>query len=179
MTLTIDFGCTKQEIISQAESNKCKYVLIWHDHYYANSGFYWKSISDFANIPYFHWNTLPEDRGAIKVIITDVDIENLYQLGKKIENEILTLYYSKQNTHSKAVQRYGIEKTIDGRWSIKNPKYIEVKTHNNKIRTYCKRINNKINKQINQLMIQLKDYLFVDDILLPNYDTRIYYLLNS
>lgn len=40
--------------------------------------------------------------------------------------------------------------TIDGRWSIKNPKYVEAKKHNDKINEFINEKRKEIDKEIKQ-----------------------------
>jgi hypothetical protein len=159
---TIDFGTSKTEIVRIAREIGAKYVIEWHDHYRGNSKGYYRTIDELEKSNHFNWNEMPDDRGAINIILTDKDVPTMIEERGKIIYQLERLRWERMHEiDHKAYKRYGGKKWIDGRWSIKNPKYIEAEEHNAKIRNYCIRQYRRIDKSIKELKEQLKHYNLV------------------
>ena len=159
---TIDFGTSKQEIVRIAREIGAKYVIEWHDHYRGNSKGYYRTIDEFEKSNHFHWNEMPDDRGAVLVVLTDADVPTLIEERKEITLKLENLRWLRdRKIYKDATKMYGEKRTIDGRWSIKNPKYIEAKKHNEKINEFINEKRKEIDKEIKEQKDKLQQYNLV------------------
>lgn len=158
---TIDFGTSKTEIIKIAREIGAKYIIEWHDHYRGNAKGLYRTVDEFEKSNYFSWNEGMEDRGAVLVILTDADVPTLIEERKEIVRKLENLRFEYKSAYDKAAMYYGGTKKIDGRWSVKNPKYIAAKEHNDIILNKCKEIKCNLEHFIERLQNRLKEYNLV------------------
>lgn len=110
-------GLSQQAIVEEARKHGAKWVVVWTDHYRGNSKGYYQSVENFAKSNVFHWNDIPEDRGAVQVILTDEDVpamvEQKTELGEQLRR--MQLEYDRIEREAPAKEH------IDGRWGKNNP----------------------------------------------------------
>lgn len=158
---TIDFGTSKTEIVKIAREIGAKYVIEWHDHYRGNAKGLYRTVDEFEKSNYFSWNEGMDDRGAVSVVLTDADVPTLIEKRKEIIRKLENLRFEYNSAYDKAALYYGGTKKIDGRWSIKNPKYIEAKKHNEKINEFIHEKRKEIDKEIKEQKDKLQQYNLV------------------
>lgn len=159
---TIDFGTSKTEIIKIAREIGAKYVIEWHDHYRGNAKGLYRTVDEFEKSNYFSWNEGMDDRGAVSVVLTDADVPTLIEERKEITLNLEYLRWLRERkVYKDATKMYGEKRAIDGRWSIKNPKYIEAKKHNDKINEFINEKRKEIDKEIKEQKDKLQQYNLV------------------
>lgn len=159
---TIDFGTSKTEIVKIARETGAKYVIEWHDHYRGNAKGYYRTIDELEKSNHFSWNIFPDDRGATNIILTDQDVPTMIEERGRIICQLERLRWERMHEiDHKAYKKYGSKKWIDGRWSIKNPKYIEAKKHNEKINEFINEKRKEIDKEIKEQKDKLQQYNLV------------------
>lgn len=110
-------GLSQQAIVEEARKHGAKWVVVWTDHYRGNSKGYYQSVENFAKSNVLHWNDIPEDRGAVQVILTDEDVPAMVaqktELGEQLRR--MQLEYDRIEREAPAKEH------IDGRWGKNNP----------------------------------------------------------
>ena len=155
MRKQIEFLTPTKKIVELAKKNNAKYVVIWNDHYRGNSKGFYKNIDSLEKTG-MRWNVMPDDRGAIKVFITDENVPELIEQRRIITHELERLRFEKSQNDRKAAETLGYPDTwIDGRWSEKNPKYIQVMENKKRISELVKKWTKKQDKKMQELQNEL------------------------
>lgn len=81
MLLYVENKSTQQQIYQFAKEVGAKWIVVNSDHYHGNNKGYYQDVESFRSSKVFHWNNNPDDRGAISVYVTDIDILQLYPYG--------------------------------------------------------------------------------------------------
>lgn len=161
MKKNIKFGLSHDDIFKEMKKYNACYIVVWCDHFAGNNKGYFQTIEKFEKTSVFKWNEVENDRGATSVWITDEDVPAMINERNSILELLRKLDISRIQVDKKVLEEYGCRMNIDGRWSEKNPKYIDAKKHNDFLYLTIKERVAKIDSQIDDFRKKLKETDFV------------------
>lgn len=140
----------QQDIVSEARSKAAKWIVFFIDHYKANGKGYYQSVDNFAKSKVFRWCDGPDDRGAIKVYLTDENIPALISERKALIDQFNLILY----------RRYPVDdisiKKIDHRMKLTNPIRLKAERHNEHMRSLLSIRKAEWEKKLSLLREQIK-----------------------
>lgn len=149
MLLYVEKKSSQEQIYQFAKEVGAKWIVVNSDHYHGNNKGYYQDVESFRSSKVFYWNINPDDRGAISVYVTDIDIPASVSRRTALQREISRLDYEFQLSMKKVETDYPLQK-IDRRWGEKNPKRIAVEEkraeRHQVIEKVCDEYNRKIEK---------------------------------
>lgn len=160
MLLYVENKSTQQQIYQFAKEVGAKWIVVNSDYYHGNNKGYYQDVESFRSSKVFHWNNNPDDRGAISVYVTDIDIPAAVSLRTELQREISRLDYEFQLSMKKVETDYPIQK-IDGRWGEKNPKRIAVEEKRVERRKVIENLCDEYNRKIEKIKSEMISTNFV------------------
>ena len=124
MLLYVEKKSTQEQIYNFAKEVGAKWIVVESDHYRGNNKGYYQTVEQFKDSKVFQWNNKPEDRGAISVYVTDIDIPAAVASHIRLKREMDSLNWKLVDFLNRVNEIYPVPR-IDGRWGENNPKRIE------------------------------------------------------
>lgn len=160
MLLYVEKKSTQEQIYNFAKEVGAKWVVVLSDHYRGNNKGYYQTIEQFKDSKVFHWNYKPEDRGAVSVYVTDIDIPAAVSKRIELKREIDRLNYD-FNLRMKKIENDSIFLKIDKRWGINNPKRLAIEELIDKRRLYIKNVFEEYERKIDCIKSEMISTDFV------------------
>lgn len=119
----------QQDIANEAREKGAKWIVVYTDHYRGNGKGYYQSVENFAKSKVFRWYDAPEDRGALKVYITDDDVPALVAERTELINKYNEIQFLRYPVDDISMMK------VDHRMKLTNPIRVEAENHNAKMRS--------------------------------------------
>lgn len=160
MLLYVEKKSSQEYIYQFAKEVGAKWIVVNSDHYKGNNKGYYQDVESFRSSTVFHWNLKPEDRGAISVYVTDIDIPAAVSKRIELQREIARLDYDFQLFMKNIETDYPLQK-IDKRWGVNNPKRLEIEELRDKRREAIKNACEEHDKNVAHIKSEMISTNFV------------------
>lgn len=160
MLLYVEKKSSQEQIYQFAKEVGAKWIVVNSDHYKGNNKGYYQDVESFRSSTVFHWNVKPEDRGAISVYVTDIDIPAAVSKRIELQREIARLDYDFQLFMKKIETDYPLQK-IDKRWGVNNPKRLTIEELRDKRREAIKNACEEHDKNVAHIKSEMISTNFV------------------
>ncbi len=160
MLLYVEKNSSQEQIYQFAKEVGAKWIVVNSDHYHGNNKGYYQDVESFRSSKVFYWNVNPDDRGAISVYVTDIDIPAAVSKRIELQREIARLDYDFQLFMKKIETDYPLQK-IDKRWGVNNPKRLEIEELRDKRREAIKKACEEHDKNVAHIKSEMISTNFV------------------
>lgn len=153
----------QQDIANEAREKGAKWIIVYTDHYRGNGKGYYQSVENFAKSKVFRWYDAPEDRGAIKVYITDEDVPAIIAKRTELINQYNLIQYRKYPVDDISMAK------IDHRMKSTNPIRVYAENHNTKMRSILAQRKAEWESELSSIREKLKDSKEISSTLIEIY----------